>query len=120
MLAADTEVVLDGALLGKPANRDAAIKMLMALSGRTHEVYSAVALIDATEHVTLNINRVSFKPLTVDECEDYCDTDEPYDKAGGYGIQGRAAAFVCRLEGSYSGVMGLPLYETAQLLKCKI
>ena len=117
VLAADTEVVLDGRLLGKPANRADAISMLQNLSGRGHEVYCAVALIDAKETTAISINRIRFRPLTVAECEAYCDTGEPYDKAGGYGIQGRAAAFVTRLEGSYSGVMGLPLFETAGLLK---
>ena len=117
VLAADTEVVLDGKLLGKPENRQAAVRMLRSLSGRGHEVYSAVALIGATEKVALNISRLTFKPLTAAQCEAYSDTNEPYDKAGGYGIQGKAAAFINRLEGSYSGVMGLPLHETAQLLK---
>lgn len=117
VLAADTEVILDGKLLGKPDNRDGAIDMLLTLSGRTHEVYSAVALIGQTENAVLSISRVSFKPLKKAECETYCDSGEPFDKAGGYGIQGGAAAFVSRLEGSYSGVMGLPLYETAELLK---
>ena len=85
-------------------------------SGRSHRVLSAVALIDDTEHIELNSNQVSFKALTSSECGSYCETGEPYDKAGGYAIQGRAAAFVTRLQGSYSGVMGLPLQETARLL----
>ena len=117
VLAADTEVVLDGRLLGKPANRDDAVAMLQSLSGRSHDVYCAVALIDATETTALNISRVGFRPLTLEECQAYCATGEPYDKAGGYGIQGPAAAFVTRLRGSYSGVMGLPLTETAELLE---
>ena len=117
MLAADTEVVLDGNILGKPKDRAGAITMLQSLSGRTHEVYSAVALVHKTERALVNVSRVCFKPLGRQECETYCDTGEPFDKSGGYAIQGRAAAFIARLEGSYSGVMGLPLYETSELLK---
>ena len=120
VLAADTEVVIDNEILGKPADKAAAMAMLKKLSGRSHQVLSAVALIDDAEHITLNSNRVSFKLLSPSECDSYCETGEPYDKAGGYAIQGRAAAFVTRLQGSYSGVMGLPLQETARLLSnCK-
>lgn len=117
ILAADTEVVLDNQILGKPQNTDDAVDMLMSLSARTHEVYTAVALLHETEQIAVSINRVSFKKLTAAQCRAYCDTGEPCDKAGGYAIQGQAAAFVDRLEGSYSSVMGLPLRETAELLK---
>jgi septum formation protein len=90
--------------------------MLLSLSGKTHRVLSAVALVDKTEAFRLNISQVTFRSLTRAECEAYWGTGEPRDKAGGYGIQGMAAIFISRLEGSYSGVMGLPLYETAELL----
>lgn len=116
VLAADTSVVLDGRVLGKPADRDEAMAMLLSLSGRSHEVYTAVALAHEREQVALSRSRLCFRPLTEAECAAYCDTGEPWDKAGGYGIQGRGAVFVSRLEGSYSGVMGLPLYETSILL----
>ena len=117
VLAADTGVVLDGRLLGKAGNREEAMHMLQSLSGRSHEVYSAVALLQADEQLRLSRSRVCFRPLGDEECEAYCDSGEPYGKAGGYAIQGLAAVFVSRLEGSYSGVMGLPLYETTVLLK---
>lgn len=117
ILASDTEVVLDDLILGKPQSTEDAIDMLMSLSGRTHEVYTAVALLHAREQIAVSINRVSFKELTAAQCRAYCDTGEPDDKAGGYAIQGQAAAFVNRLEGSYSSVMGLPLCETVELLK---
>ena len=95
-----------------------AIAMLTQLSGRMHHVYSSVALVtESRELVATNVSRVCFRPLTREEIENYCGSDEPIGKAGGYAIQGRAAAFIERLEGSYSGVMGLPLYETSQLLK---
>ncbi len=117
VLAADTEVVLDDKILGKPKDKDDAIAMLQCLSGRTHYVLSAVALIHEIETVELNTSHVCFKSLTLEECESYCNTGEPLDKAGAYAIQGGAAAFISRLEGSYSGVMGLPLYETSEMLK---
>jgi septum formation protein len=116
ILASDTEVVLDGKILGKPQNSADAIVMLMSLSGRSHEVYTAVALLQETEKIRVSVNQVSFKELTEEECRIYSDTGEPEDKAGAYAIQGKAAAFVTKLEGSYSGVMGLPLSETAELL----
>ncbi len=116
ILAADTEVILDNRILGKPPDRGAAIEMLMSLSGRAHRVLSAVVLLHDRPEYRLSESRVWFKSLTVRECEAYCDSDMPYDKAGGYGIQDRAAIFISRIEGSYSGIMGLPLYETAQLL----
>ena len=117
ILAADTEVVLDDRILGKPKDRHGAVEMLMSLSGRTHRVLTAVVLLHERLDCRLSESRVSFKPLTRRECETYCDAGMPYDKAGGYGIQDRAALFISRIEGSYSGIMGLPLYETAQLLE---
>lgn len=116
VLAADTEVVIDGRILGKPRDSGHAVEMLQSLSGRTHQVLSAVALIGSVEESSLNISRVSFKVLTPEECRSYCNTGEPLGKAGAYAIQGRAAAFITRLEGSFSGVMGLPLSETRELL----
>jgi septum formation protein len=117
VLAADTAVVVDGTILGKPADRQDAEAMLRQLSGRTHEVLTAVALRTA-EGVQSRISRseVTFRSIAIPEVRAYWETGEPRDKAGGYAIQGRAAVFVADLRGSYSGVMGLPLFETAQLL----
>ena len=119
VLAADTAVVLDQRILGKPADRAGAISMLRSLSGRTHEVYSAVVLAQAGQppRECLNISRVTFAELDPDWIEAYCDTGDSMDKAGAYGVQGLAAEKIPRIEGSFSGVMGLPLYETCQLLR---
>ena len=117
VLGADTSVVMDGVMLGKPRDRAQGIEMLQRLSGHSHEVLTAVALAGTREAVRVSTSRVTFRTLDRAECEAYWDTGEPCDKAGGYAIQGRAAAFISRLEGSYSGVVGLPLYETALLLK---
>jgi len=117
VLGADTAVVVDGRIMGKPRDRDEGIDMLLALSGRSHQVLSAVALAAGREAVRVSESRVTFCTLTQVQCAAYWDTGEPRDKAGGYAIQGRAAVFVSRLEGSYSGVMGLPVYETAELLR---
>lgn len=117
VLGADTEVVLGDAVFGKPADVDAARQMLARLSGRRHEVITAVALrFEETVEVALSVSHVTMRRLTAGEIERYVATGEPFDKAGGYAIQGLAAAFITRLEGSYSGVMGLPLAETAGLL----
>lgn len=116
VLGADTEVVLDGEVLGKPVDLSAAMTMLGRLSGRDHLVYSAVALAHRAHAVLTSVTRVSFRALTPQEIETYCRRGESLDKAGGYGIQGSAAAFIERIEGSYSGVVGLPLFETATLL----
>lgn len=116
VLGADTVVVVDGSALGKPSNRDDASKMLTQLSGRSHEVLTAVAVADGRRKVVLNTTRVWFRDISVAECDAYVRTEEPMDKAGAYAIQGFAAVFVSRIDGSYSGVMGLPLYETAGLL----
>lgn len=117
VLASDTEVVLDGKVLGKPGNVDEAVSMLLSLSGRTHEVLTSVTLLNQSAEMIVSVNRVKFRVLTKSECRAYCNTGEPLDKAGAYAIQGRAAAFVSRLDGSYSSVMGLPLAATAKLLK---
>ena len=117
VIAADTEVILDSEILGKPRDEAHAVHMLQRLSGRSHQVLSAVAVIGTTEHTSLNTSRVGFKVLTDDECQRYCATGDPLDKSGAYAIQGLAAAFITRLEGSYSGVMGLPLAETRDLLE---
>jgi septum formation protein len=117
VLAADTAVVLAEAILGKPRDRGEALAMLEQLSGRTHEVLTAVALRTARGlESRVNASRVKFRALTPEEIEKYWETGEPRDKAGAYAIQGRAAVFIESLEGSYSGVMGLPLFETAELL----
>jgi len=116
-LGADTAVVLDGDVLGKPADADEAAAMLERLSGRTHRVLTAVALRHAGGLDTrLSESEVRFRATTGAERVAYCRTSEPFDKAGGYGIQGYAAVFVEALKGSYSGVVGLPLFETAELL----
>ncbi len=118
VLGADTVVVLDGEPLGKPGGRAQALAMLARLSGRRHRVMSAVALVEGDrEAVRLNVSRVSFRRISAVECEAYWASGEPADKAGAYAIQGRGAVFVRRLEGSYSGVMGLPLFDTAELLR---
>lgn len=117
VLGADTAVVLEGELLGKPRDRDSALSMLKRLSGRSHRVLTAVALVDARgRQVRLSDSEVEFRALSAAECARYWDSGEPRDKAGAYAIQGLGAVFVRRLAGSYSGVMGLPLYETAELL----
>lgn len=118
VLGADTEVVLDGEILGKPQDRNHGLALLRRLSGRTHEVLSAVCVVTpAGEHTALSTSRVGFAALTETQIAQYWETGEPVDKAGAYAIQGRAAAFIERLEGSYSGVMGLPLHELAEILK---
>jgi len=117
VLAADTTVALDGRIYGKPANRQEAAQMLEQLSGHTHEVLTAVALKhEDWLQSALSRSEVRFKKLSAREIEQYVASGEADDKAGAYAIQGRAARFIVELRGSYSGVMGLPLYETAQLL----
>ncbi len=118
VLAADTTIALDGDTIGKPANREQCCKILRQLSGRQHLVLSAVALaVRGNVASRLSQNQVSFRTLSESEIESYCATEEPMDKAGAYAIQGKAAIFIEHLEGSYSAVMGLPLYETAELLR---
>jgi septum formation protein len=118
VLAADTCVVLDDQILGKPVDHFDGLAMLARLSGRQHRVLTAVCLRRADQlEETLSDTRVKFINLERDQCEAYLATDEPWDKAGGYGIQGLAAAFVESIEGSYTGVVGLPLSQTWKLLQ---
>lgn len=118
VLAADTTVVLDNTIFGKPRDRDDGLAMLERLSGRTHEVLTAVALANSRDvTLRLSVSTVRFRGLSPGECAAYWETGEPRDKAGCYAIQGRAAVFIDSLSGSYSGVMGLPLFETGELLR---
>ena len=119
VLAADTIVVLDGTVLGKPRDRDEARSFMQRLSGRTHEVRTAVTVGTDEQNIKtlVSVSRVTFCRMTEDQIEGYIASPEPYDKAGGYGIQGLAGLFIRQIEGSYSGIMGLPVYETAQLLR---
>jgi septum formation protein len=117
VLTADTTVALDGEIFGKPTDAAEAASMLKKLSGRTHEVLTAVAITNMREvKEALSRSEVTFRKLDESEIRQYVDTGEPLDKAGAYAIQGRAAMFISHLSGSYSGVMGLPLLETAQLI----
>jgi len=121
VLSADTIVTVDGDILGKPQDAEQAAQFLQRLSGRTHEVQTAVALAvpsgrTNTVWTSLSTSRVTMRALDAGEIARYCASGEPFDKAGGYAIQGRAAIFIDRIEGSYSGVVGLPLAETAALL----
>lgn len=117
VLGADTTISLEGTILGKPAHRDDGLAMLHRLSGRVHQVITAVAVADMQRClVRVVTTEVRFRPLSPTEIEAYWATGEPCDKAGAYGIQGLAAVFVQHIQGSYSAVVGLPLCETAQLL----
>ena len=118
-LGSDTIVLLDGEILGKPESRFEAEKMLQRLSGQTHQVYSAIALALQADKVldALNITAVTFAVMPPAWIKQYCQSDEPMDKAGAYAVQGGAGQYISRIEGSYSGVMGLPLFETAELLR---
>ncbi len=117
VLGADTVIVYDKQLLGKPVDEDDARRMLRILSGNKHQVMTAVAVVTPTrEKIRLSISRVHFRRLSEADIQAYIKTGEPLDKAGSYAIQGLASIFIKHLEGSYSGVMGLPLYETANLL----
>ena len=118
VLAADTAVVVDGRILGKPANRADAVSQLQQLSGREHRVLTGVALaFEDTVETRLSVSHVRFRRMDTSEIAAYWDTGEPVDKAGSYAVQGIAAVFIEEIRGSYSGIMGLPLYETAQLLR---
>lgn len=118
VLAADTTVVVDGSVFGKPVSRADGLAMLTALAGRTHQVLTAVALAaGGGVALRLNTSSVRFRDIARSEMEAYWDTGEPLDKAGGYAVQGYGAVFIAALSGSYSGVMGLPLFETAELLR---
>lgn len=118
ILSADTTVILDDEVLGKPADLEQAKATLMKLSGRTHVVHTALVLAHAGHLIEdISISQVSFKTLSPTEIDDYCATGEPLGKAGSYAIQGRAGTFITHLSGSYTGVMGLPVYETARLIE---
>lgn len=117
VLGSDTTVVANDSILGKPASEEECVHMLQLLSGRTHQVHTAVALRSpAGSAVRLSVSEVTFRDLSLAEMRRYWRTGEPADKAGGYAVQGRAAIFISRISGSYSGIMGLPLFETAELL----
>lgn len=118
IVAADTTVSIGGEILGKPDSEQAAFDMLRALSGRQHHVHTAVAVATASGiEIALSSTNVEMAEISDEEIQAYIASGEPYDKAGAYGIQGMASIFIRSIDGSYSGVMGLPIYETAQLLK---
>lgn len=118
VLTADTSVAIDGLILGKPDNHAHAVTMLRMLSGRSHQVISSVVMWHQGQRSqTTQVSDVTFRPLTEAEIQAYVDSGEADDKAGAYGIQGAAAVFIEHLSGSFSGVMGLPLFETAALLR---
>jgi len=117
VLAADTAVIVDDEILGKPCNQGDALRMMELLSGRSHAVCTGIALLDERERSRLSVSEVRFREIRPAEAQAYWDSGEPADKAGGYAIQGLGAVFVEELRGSFSGVMGLPLFETAELLK---
>ena len=118
VLAADTAVVIGREILGKPTGRDDGVRMLQLLSGRTHEVLTSIALAaNGRTSSCVSRSEVTFREITSAEAGAYWDTGEPHDKAGGYAVQGLGAVFIAQLRGSFSGVMGLPLFETAGLLQ---
>lgn len=118
ILCADTTVSLNNDILGKPANLAEAARMLECLSGNTHEVRTAVVLVASQRSIErVSLSHVTFCKLSKNDIQEYCLSGEPMGKAGAYGIQGRAGMFVQHLSGSYTGVMGLPMYETSELLK---
>jgi septum formation protein len=117
VLGADTTVTLDNEILGKPGSVERAIDMLSKLSGRTHQVMTSVALAYMDQiHQLTSVSEVTFKHMSADEIRQYAASNEALDKAGAYAVQGRGAMFIRHLSGSYSGVMGLPIFETAELL----
>jgi septum formation protein len=117
VLGADTAVVLDDAILGKPRDEQDCVRMLSLLSARTHQVFTAVALRTSDGcQSRVNVSEVTFRELAAEEIRRYWRSGEPADKAGAYAVQGRAALFIERIAGSYSGIMGLPLFETGELL----
>lgn len=118
ILTADTTVVLGNRILGKPQDKKEAAAMLRELSGKTHQVLTCVTIRNKDQlFQELQESEVTFADLSNEEIDSYCNTLEPYDKAGGYGIQGLAAKFIVRISGSYSGIVGLPLFETTRLLR---
>lgn len=116
ILAADTAVIVGDVIMGKPKDKDDALNMLRLLSDKTHQVYSAISLRGSIHSQAVSITDVTFKNLSEQEILDYWHSGEPVDKAGAYAIQGKGSVFVVSISGSFSGVVGLPLYETAQLL----
>ncbi|MCI0504740.1 MAG: Maf family nucleotide pyrophosphatase [Gammaproteobacteria bacterium] len=125
VIGADTCIVLDRQIIGKPETREQGIQLLKHYSGRSHQVLTGIAIVGpetgkhgaaVVQHIRVNTSVVTFRVLSDYECEQYWQTGEPVGKAGGYAIQGRAAAFIAKLEGSYSAVMGLPLFEFAELI----
>ncbi len=117
VLCADTTVALGSRILGKPANADEARETLQSLSGQTHQVFTAVALAwEGRQATTLSVSQVTVQRLSLEQIQRYVDSGEPFGKAGAYAIQSAAAAWISHIEGSYSGIMGLPLFETSQLL----
>lgn len=121
LLAADTTVVCKNNILGKPQDQQHFLKMMNCLSGNIHQVITAIAVMQGSDPGSLvtatSVSTVRFRDLTASEIQTYWQSGEPADKAGGYAIQGMAAAFISEIQGSYSGIMGLPLFETAELLK---
>lgn len=118
ILSADTTVILGGDILHKPADADDAASMLSRLSGRTHEVRTAVVLVDQTRIMSdVAVTAVTFKPLTPEDIRWYCASGEPFGKAGAYGIQGLGGTFVAHISGTFTGVVGLPVFETVRLLE---
>jgi septum formation protein len=118
VLCSDTTVALGRQILGKPSDADDAHRMLTVLSGQTHRVLTAVAVAAGRKRlVTVSVSRVSFATMTRQQIDQYVASGEPMGKAGAYGVQGRAAAHIARIQGSYSGIMGLPVHETAILLR---
>lgn len=118
VLAADTVVTIDGCILGKPRDKEDAVEMLKTLSGRSHQVMTAISVvINDVLQIRLSTSTVRFRELSEKEIRNYVTNHHVLDKAGAYAIQGMAAAFIVDISGSYSGIMGLPLYETAQLLE---
>jgi septum formation protein len=119
VLCSDTTVALGRTIYGKPAGESDAQRILTELSGRTHRVLTALSLGTHQHRLqTISTSRVTFAPLTLSQIKDYVDSGEPMGKAGAYAVQGRAASFISHISGSYTGIMGLPLFETAQLLSC--
>ena len=118
VLCADTTVALGRSILGKPENAADALRILKILSGQTHRVLTAVALASGRKRVSaVSVSQVTFASMSLAEMKNYIATGEPMGKAGAYGVQGAAAAYISQIKGSYTGIMGLPLFETAQLLK---
>jgi len=117
ILGSDTIVVLENTIMGKPKDFNDAVDILTSLSGRSHRVLTAISVIHNEAWSCINETTVTFRDLSDDEIEAYCFSDEPWDKAGAYAIQGKAAIFIKEIKGSYSGVMGLPIFETTQCLQ---